>query len=290
MFNYLKLKPNTLIKLNGVTSLKKIQNDFLISDLKNNNNNFLNLIIFQFQYNLINILLKIFKFLNLIWKKNLKASDHLSNYDIFNHTKKIIVLNNIWNTNRTINKNSFKKYFHIIPLFFINKKKNYLNNYVVTKNLNNGENLFKYFLHYKQKPRFKKYKKITYNFISDQLKNRRKLKKKPTVILFRHSRKKQRLIPVKTSYYYRYPVKLWAFFKWLKANSFLKPILFQQKFKKNFSYDKKLFNIKFFFKENYFEVPKKLKYKKIKNPLLNKKLLLYKTLSYNKKKKDIINY
>jgi hypothetical protein len=65
----------------------------------------------------------------------------------------------------------------------------------------------------------------------------------------------------------------------------LKPILFQQKFKKNFSYDKKLFNIKFFFKENYFEVPKKLKYKKIKNPLLNKKLLLYKTLSYNKKKK-----
>jgi hypothetical protein len=66
MFNYLKLEPNTLIKLNGVTSLKKIQNEFLISDLKNNNNNFLNLIIFQFQCNLINILLKIFKFLNLI--------------------------------------------------------------------------------------------------------------------------------------------------------------------------------------------------------------------------------
>lgn len=290
MFNYLTLKHSTLLKINGVNNITKSLTKKLIIDVKLKENNNL-IVFFQFYYNLINILLKIFRILNFLYTKNLTVSRYLKQYSINNYINQTIFLNNIWNSQKSLSKKSFKKYFYNPSVFFTKDNKFlFLNNYKITRNLYQGETLFKSILYKKSLTTFKWYKKKPYNLILEQLRLRRKLKKQQLRTKLRYSRKKRRLIFSKKSYYYRYPAKLWSFFKWLKSNFLLKPILFHQKFKKNFFYKKKIFNLNSFFKENFFDIPKKSKYKKILNPLLNKKLLFYKTWNFNRKKKNIINY
>ena len=94
MFNYLTLKHSTLLKINGVNNITKSLTKKLIIDVKLKENNNL-IVFFQFYYNLINILLKIFRILNFLYTKNLTVSRYLKQYSINNYINQTIFLNNI---------------------------------------------------------------------------------------------------------------------------------------------------------------------------------------------------